>query len=725
MKSHAGTITNSADRPGEVTEAGSVNPGDSGGPLYTYLIAGGPLAVTSGLMVHGDLWGNQTATDAVYTSTSAQDSSGYTSHFASIMRATGLAVTRGALGGTNSGPSFQTADANECAANGLLDSACAGFQVTASGGSCQTMTSTAAAVPNITSANSYGIKLNTGACASPGDTCKMPEDRQLDYFLCGQEGNSCALSGPAYMAFGAHGKYLYKAISTTSPSKVLCATSTFGGDPAPGSVKSCWFANYGLQLLETGTGTASGEVAYGVGGVFEFAQINGAYTCNNTQFGGDPAPGQTKSCYTALPGYTRVATEGGTLPSVQDIPMAFGSNGHFLFRRISGTLPCNQTTFGGDPSPGTTKYCYRGPDPLLANIFLLGASGANNVPVAHGSVDSSGNFSLSSTTLTVTNPAVVNFTFFAGQPGVKKLSGDFNGDGLKDLMLIGGGLTTVPVAYGNAAGKGAVGSFTVTNQPLVTFQGWASSPGVKAITGDFDGDGLDDVALFGGGFTTIPVAYANTTSHGDFSVVNNPISTSNPISNFQAWASLSGAVPVSGDFNHDGYTDVALIGSSSFTTIPIALGSATRGVFTLLNVAPNTAASTFQSWATFPGAVAVSGDFDGDSQTDIALVGSSSFTTMPVALSNGDGTFTLANSALSSFTFWASAANTKAVAGDFDGDGLADIALVGASAFTTVPIAKSSGAQRGTFSFLNPPLNSFQQSATLAGVVPLAGPKAQ
>jgi hypothetical protein len=59
------------------------------------------------------------------------------------------------------------------------------------------------------------------------------------------------------------------------------------------------------------------------------------------------------------------------------------------------------------------------------------------------------------------------------------------------------------------------------------------------VSGDYNGDGRSDVALVGGqGWDSVPVAFSN--GDGTF------FTTATPIPNFPAWAQVSGAKPVSG-----------------------------------------------------------------------------------------------------------------------------------------------------------------------------------
>lgn len=84
---------------------------------------------------------------------------------------------------------------------------------------------------------------------------------------------------------------------------------------------------------------------------------------------------------------------------------------------------------------------------------------------------------------------------------MQRLTGDFNKDGFMDLALVGGpGWNTIPVAYSQGNG-----TFLINNIFVGAFGGWANTPGVKAVVGDFNHDGYSDIALTGvSGWTQIP-----------------------------------------------------------------------------------------------------------------------------------------------------------------------------------------------------------------------------
>ena len=152
----------------------------------------------------------------------------------------------------------------------------------------------------------------------------------------------------------------------------------------------------------------------------------------------------------------------------------------------------------------------------------------------------------------VTNMPVGAFAVWAATPNVQNLFGDFNGDGRTDVALIGpAGWASMPVAFSNGDG-----TFTVTNLPITNFAGWAATPNAKAIVGDFNGDGLADVALIGpSSWGSMPVAFSN--GDGTFNVTNVPIAS------FATWAATPNAQILVGDFNGDGKTDVALTGTTA------------------------------------------------------------------------------------------------------------------------------------------------------------------
>jgi hypothetical protein len=293
---------------------------------------------------------------------------------------------------------------------------------------------------------------------------------------------------------------------------------------------------------------------------------------------------------------------------------------------------------------------------------------------------------------TVTARGVGDFGVWASE-APKKITGDFDGDGLEDIALLGvPNWHTIPVALATVKGR-----FRIVNQPVDGFAAWSATD-ASTLTGDFNGDGRTDIALVGGAYwSTVPVAFSN--GDGSFTVTNHPLS------DFAIWAQDPRAARIAGDFNGDGRTDIALTGSEGWTSVPVAFSNG-NGTFTVTAYW----VGDFAGWS--PWAKKLAGDFNGDGRTDIALTGGWGWSSVPVAFSNGNGTFTVTNAPIGDFAGWATLGPTK-VLGDFNGDGRMDIALTGVRDWWTLPIAFSNGD--GTFTVTNNPLYDF---ASWAGVGP-------
>jgi len=268
---------------------------------------------------------------------------------------------------------------------------------------------------------------------------------------------------------------------------------------------------------------------------------------------------------------------------------------------------------------------------------------------------------------------VPHFPGWAQSGGAQAIAGDFNGDRKGDIALNGPkGWRTLPVAFGNGHGQ-----FRITNHGIANFAQWAPTHSAKLVAADFNGDGKTDAALVGGrGWGSIPVAFSN--GNGQFRVTNHGLH------HFPGWCATAGAQAVAGDFNGDRKGDISCVGPRGWATLPVAFGKG-NGQFSVTNHR----ISHFASWATTARAKFVAADFNGDGKTDAALVGGAGWGTIPVAFSKGNGQFQVTNHGVPHFPGWAASHGAQVVAGDFTGDGKADVAAEGPKGWRTFPVART------------------------------------
>ena len=337
---------------------------------------------------------------------------------------------------------------------------------------------------------------------------------------------------------------------------------------------------------------------------------------------------------------------------------------------------------------GTKLLCALRDLTTRSDLALTGVSGWATIPVAFADGDG---------TWTVTNDAAGSFPAWATTPGVRVVTGDFAGNGRTDVALTGAaGWATIPVAFANGDG-----TWTVTNDAAGSFPAWATTPGVVLVKGDFAGNGRTGLALTGAaGWATIPVAFAN--GDGTWTVTNEPAGS------FPAWATTPGVKVVTGDFAGNGRTGVALTGVSGWATIPVAFANG-DGTWTVTN----DPAGSFPAWASTPGVRVLTGDFAGNGRTGVALTGVSGWETIPVAFANGDGTWTVTNEPAGDFAAWATTPGVEIVTGDFAGNGRTAIALTGVSGWETIPVAFANGD--GTWTVTNAPAGDFPGWASTPG----------
>ena len=254
--------------------------------------------------------------------------------------------------------------------------------------------------------------------------------------------------------------------------------------------------------------------------------------------------------------------------------------------------------------------------------------------------------------------------------------GDFNNDGLPDLVVANGKDNTVSILLGNGDG-----TFTPATGSPITVGGF---PFFVAVA-DFNGDGSADVAVTNASDSTVSVLLGK--GDGTFTQA-----AGSPIPGFN----YNPAQVVAADFNGDGIPDLAVADftpvnqnppkDDQMSNVVVMLGKG-DGTFTPAAGSP----ITVGLYAT----MLVAADFNQDGKTDLAVGNSGDNTDLPtqtltLLLGDGKGGFAPAGPP----TQLGNSPNDM-VAADFNGDGTTDLAIPNLGEFDTTIL-----------------LNEFTQTAT-------------
>jgi hypothetical protein len=251
---------------------------------------------------------------------------------------------------------------------------------------------------------------------------------------------------------------------------------------------------------------------------------------------------------------------------------------------------------------------------------------------------------------TATSSLTTRVAYTAGNNPIFIAEGDFNGDGIPDLAVADAGAGTLSILIGNGDGtfRSQV-AYATGNDPQ------------SVAVGDFNGDGIPDLAVTNAQGNTVSTFIGN--GDGTFKVQ-------------VPYATGVGPIGVTvGDFNGDGIPDLA-IGNQASNTVSILIGNG-DGTF-----------KTQVAYAAGAGSQWVGvGDFNGDGIMDLAVTNETA-NTVSIFIGNGDGTF-------KTQVPYATGATPQVVTvADFNGDGIPDLAVADETA-ATVSILIGNGD--GTF----------------------------
>ena len=247
-------------------------------------------------------------------------------------------------------------------------------------------------------------------------------------------------------------------------------------------------------------------------------------------------------------------------------------------------------------------------------------------------------------------------------------TGDFNRDGHLDLAVSTEGFTGttggVQILLGKGDGTFSSGGFY--NVGLI---------GGAITTGDFDGDGIVDLALLGNptesqSSQSLIVLYG----YGD--------GTFGRAASYAAGVGLSASL-IAGDFNRDGRVDLALYTSiNGVSSVGILINIGASG-FQLLQGCPVAQSGSL-----------VAADFNHDGKLDLAAVNSAGANSVTICEGNGDGTFSVAdNITVGNEPF-------GIAAGDLNGDGEIDLVVTNAQDGTiSVLLGNGNETFKSSFSY--------------------------
>nr|WP_232534250.1 VCBS repeat domain-containing M23 family metallopeptidase [Plantactinospora sp. KBS50] len=237
-------------------------------------------------------------------------------------------------------------------------------------------------------------------------------------------------------------------------------------------------------------------------------------------------------------------------------------------------------------------------------------------------------------------------------------STDFNGDGKDDIITFTLG-TRNDVYVATSTGSAFAGT-------SVKWSDYFGLTGETPLTGDFNGDGKDDIITFTGG--TLADVYVELSTGTTFCCG----------AKWHDWFAPAGEIPAVGDVNGDGKDDIITFTHNNLADVYVALSTGTTF----------TPAQKWHDWFAPTGETPAVADVNGDGKADIITFTQGTTTTADVyvALSTGT-TFQPAQKWHDLFSL----TGEQPRVGDINGDGKADIVTFTCNPDADVYAATSTG----------------------------------
>ncbi len=423
-------------------------------------------------------------------------------------------------------------------------------------------------------------------------------------------------------------RVLYPAEFHTSNMLVVAATDSTGN---LGSL-----ANWGATHVDIGAPTTLANRVTGLAAGYA-SGVAAVVAASRTDWTASQVVNRIKTTVQPSAGLAGKVTSGGMISPAQALSGIAGAATPMTPGDLEGDLKSEFTVYGN--IPGTAGYGfaaisstqgYSTAVPTIINNAGFGLGGAGAIPVpgnfagngitepavfgpeynASGQLDGKYDFAIL-TQNTLGQYYVSTFIQGIGQAGDIPVVGDFTGDGKTDLALYGdhNGIYDFEV-FTAASGFNPAAMETLTNNGY-SFGG----PGAVPVVGDFFGDGKADPAIYG------PEYNASGQFDGKYDFAALDSGSFNSAGQYTRSLLVKGIgqvgdIPIVGNYDGDGTSDLALYGNHggqyNFQVLASSTGFNPNAMITLNNNGYGFGG---------PGSVPISGDFFGDGGADISVYG--------------------------------------------------------------------------------------------------------